>query len=714
MCIRDRLAATPAASSSSTYWLDFRSSTTLTSSSTIITCDENNPQWATLSLAGSSTALGDGLSLDAASKLLTVDETSVVVVRGTAKLNTCYGTSGTCYTSTPTQSNTLRVLNGSTKARVAALASVSGVGYDLFNAPMQTISNTTFTVPAGSSFGFVFSTTFCSWVNWSLLDAVTVDVYRRILVTKSPTFPIQFVSSTTFSTPTTAITCNAQAANWAVLHNSTALGSGLYLNAASNLLTVDADTSFIVVRGTARLNTCYGASGSCYAGTHTNPFRVFSDSPRASLADLASVTGSGTQLLYAPTQTIPNTTVIVPPGVSFGFVFFTTFCSWVNWSLTDLLVIDLYKENRPPTMAAPSRSPVTSKPSASPTPKPSKAPVTSQPSKSPITSQPSKSPTTSKPSSLPTAKPSARPSRSPSRAPTFPIQMVSSTTFSTPTTAITCNDNDPKWAVLTPVGTVGAGLTLVQGQGNAIISLDPDVAYIVLRGSAVLNTCYGAGGVCYPGQQTNSLRVYAWSPRTALATLASVSGDGYALFNAPRQTIPTTTLWMPQGTVNMIGFLFYASFCSWVNWSLIDGVTIDVYKYVPTTRSPTVPTTSSPSVPTVARQAPTTTTTAKPTTNSDTTASSGSMSASTITAVAAGVSVGAIVVAVVAVAGALVVVRRRRRFNSNGARANIPIATVVSESRLMTDLRARPLPPTPNVEVAEVVSTVPNSDNSKS
>ena len=476
-----------------------------------------------------------------------------------------------------------------------------------------------------------------------LLTAMMCAAAASSSTTPTPVTAQNFtlVSSTTISTPNSVITCDESAPNWPVINLLTPLGAGLTLDAANKLFSVDAAYQ-IVARGTARLNTCYGANDVCYAGQQSNTFRILDATTKARLASLASVSGSGTQLRTSPVQTIPNTTFSVAAGSSFGLVFSTTFCDWVDWSLTGGLTLDVYRAIVPTAPTPPTNSPTT----------------------------PTRSPT------LPTTSPTL-PSKSPTPAPPTPApySLVSSTTFTIPTSGTTCDARNPNWVVLRPQGTLGYGLSLNSASNR--LNLDSRVVYIRVSGSANFETCYGANGACYSSraQLSNALSVFSSAPSVSLlGDLARVVGTGVGVSTAPTQTIPFTTV--SVSNVNSIGFAFVASFCDWVGWSQSSGVTVEVYMR------------NAPAVLPAATYSPTAFPAFQDTAPAPTGA--GSAGSSTTAAVAAGVSVGVVVVGL-GVAGVVFARRRRARGAASGRprrdEPNFTASASASASAFATTLR---------------------------
>jgi len=640
-------AGTSGPSASPTKALTY-SATQFTLGLTPITCNLASPSWAVPYL-DSGQVWGAGLHFNATTNLFTVDaDTEYLVISGVADMSTCPGSSGSCY-GTGTYTNTMQIVDAATTTALVSLASVSGSASYMISAPEQSVQATTLTVPSGHSFGFLFHTNFCNWVNWSKSNGLTFKVYKSYYapsatpshaapsatpshaapsatpshaapsatpshatpsaapsrrptlspVSKAPTFapvstspsfapassapskspsPVDRVSTTQFTLGLTPITCNLASPSWAVpyLDSGQVWGAGLYFNATTNLFAVDADTDYIVLSGVADFGTCPGSSGSCYgSGTFTNELQVVDSSSVSVLASLAGVSGSASYMISTPEQSV-QATIAIPSGHSFGFLFQTNFCNWVNWSKSNglsLTVVKLWPSpTATPTSVKPSKTPTTSMPTSRPT---TSKPTSSSPSRSPASARPSLSPSTSQP----TASPGS-------------TSWLSSTTqFTLGLTPITCNLASPNWAVayLNAGQIWGAGLHF--NSATNLFTLDSSVAYIVISGVADFGTCPGSGGVCYgSGTFTNTMQIVDAATTTALVSLASVSStSAQYMFSAPEQSVQATTVIIPSG--HTFGFLFQTNFCDWVNWSKSNGLTITVYR---TTGSPTPPTVITP------------------------------------------------------------------------------------------------------------------------
>ena len=351
-------------------------------------------------------------------------------------------------------------------------------------------------------------------------------------------------STTHITTGLTPITCSLSSINWAVpiLSAGQSWGAGLQFNAATNLFTVDADTEYVVLSGVADFGTCPGSGGVCYgSGTFTNTFQLVDQTTTTVLASMASVSSTSAQYMFSAPEQQVQSTVVIPSGHSFGLVFFTNFCNWVNWSKSLGLTIAVYKSyNAPsasPVSKVPSASPVSKAPSASPLRRPSAAPVTKAPSRSPYSQKPSKTPTA--------------------------IDRISTTQFTTGLTPITCSLSGINWAVpvLNAGQSWGAGLHF--DATTNLFTVDADAEFIIVSGVADFGTCPGSGGVCYgSGTFTNTFQLVDQTTTTVLASMASVSStSAQYMFSAPEQQVQATVA-IPSG--HSFGLVFFTNFCNWV------------------------------------------------------------------------------------------------------------------------------------------------------
>ena len=361
-CVGGNVAATPAdADAFASFSVETRNGA--------VTCNESAPNWAVVRVRigdnsgyrGGDPApfMRDGEGFKASTML-------IIAVSGSAQQNTCFGANDACYAGQ--HANTLRILDMRSNARLATLASVNGSGAALRHSGAQTIPETRFTVSAGSSFGFVFATTYCSSVG-----ASTASLYMQAwrIPTPRPTSPpTLLLSSTIFSmstNPFPQLSCDMNNPNWVVL-KPTSMGVGLQLNAASNQITLATNVKYVVVRGTAYLDSCptYGAGSFCLmTGSNYNTLSVHATAPSKTwLMDLASASGGE----LGPNAGLKTVQMRSPPiaifsqnSSSIGFVFRTSFCDNERnpakvRSYADV-VLDVYMDANEPADVFPTPSP---------------------------------------------------------------------------------------------------------------------------------------------------------------------------------------------------------------------------------------------------------------------------------------------------------------------------------------------------------------------